>query len=490
MVGGLPPSGRPSGIRKQGLRTLDAMVSPPQSRPQPASPRPVRTPPPHVRRIRTIDFLAVITVNAVLILGMWVRHGGITLLGSAQANLTALGQLTALLGTYAALVQIVLMSRSPWLEQSIGMDRLAHWHRWLGFSCVTLICAHVVLSTAGYALGDGSSFFGEASTLVTTYPYVLMATVSTALLIMIAASSIRAARRRMKYETWHFLHLYTYLAIALAFGHELAVGYDFSNDSLAVGYWIALYVVVTACVLAFRVGHPLRLLMRHRMRVARVIPETRDTVSIYITGRHLAQLQTRAGQFFKWRFMTKDGWWKAHPFSLSAAPNDQYLRITVKNVGDGTGAIQNVRPGTAVIAEGPYGLFTAALRRTPRVLLVAGGVGVTPLRALLEELPGGKGALVLIYRTRRPEDVIFRNEIDQLVTSRRGVVHYIAGDVEDGTLVEEPLSAPSIRRLVPDIGQREVFVCGPLPMMDALRNSLNTLGIARSRIHYERFALL
>lgn len=466
------------------------MFSTSTARLQTGSARPVRTPPPPGPRNHTPEVLTLVGINAVLIVGMWVRHGGISLLGSTQANLTGLGQLTALLGTYAALVQIVLMSRSPWLEQSIGMDRLAHWHRWLGFSCVTLICGHVVFSTAGYALGDGSSFLGEFWTLITTYQYVLMATVATGLLITIAVTSMRAARRRLKYETWHFIHFYTYLAIALAFGHELAVGFDFSADSVAVGYWIALYVAVTACVLAFRIGDPVRLSLRHRLHVGSVVRETDDTVSVYITGRNLERLRCRAGQFFKWRFMTSDGWWKAHPFSLSAAPNNQFLRITVKNLGDGTGAIQGLRPGTAVVAEGPYGLFTAAKRQVPRVVLIAGGVGITPLRALLEELPAGKDSLVLVYRARRTEDIIFRDEIDELVAARRGVAHYVIGDVEDGTLLEEPLSPTGIRRLVPDIKNREVFVCGPPGMMTTLRSSLRTLRIPRSRIHYERFALL
>jgi len=132
-------------------------------------------------------------LNAVVIVGMWVRHGALGVLGSPAADLTALGQLTALLGTYAALVQIVLMSRSPWLDQLFGMDRLAHWHRWLGFSCVSLIGAHVVFTTVGYALGDGSSLAGETWTFLTTYPYVLMAYVGTGFLFLVAREADEVA---------------------------------------------------------------------------------------------------------------------------------------------------------------------------------------------------------------------------------------------------------------------------------------------------------
>src|ERR1700736_7082540 len=143
------------------------------------------------------DVILLVIVNAALVVAMWVRHGGLNQLGSPSAKLTAAGQLTALVGTYAALVQILLMSRSPWLERRFGMDGLAQWHRWLGFGVTTLIGAHVIFTTVGYALGNGNSVLAEAWNLVTTYPYVLMATAATGLLIMVAVPSLRRARRAL-----------------------------------------------------------------------------------------------------------------------------------------------------------------------------------------------------------------------------------------------------------------------------------------------------
>jgi predicted ferric reductase len=433
--------------------------------------------------------LALLGVNAALIVGMWIRHGGLSTLGSASADLTAAGELTALLGTYAALVQLLLMSRSPVIEQLAGPDRLAHWHRWLGFSCTVLICGHVVLTTTGYALGDGSSVAAEAWTLLTTYPWMLMAAAGTVCLLMVAVTSVRIARRRLRYETWHFVHLYAYLAIALSLGHQLAVGNDLSTDPVARVYWIALYAAVAGCVLAFRVGHPLRLALRHRLRIAQVVPEASGVVSIYVTGRDLEQLRARAGQFFRWRFLAGDGWWKAHPFSLSAAPNARFLRLTVKAVGDGSGDVQRLAPGTRVIAEGPYGIFTAERRRRPGVLLIAGGVGITPLRALLEEL-GGRGSVTLLYRASSWDDVLFRAEIDELIRARRGTVHYLVGRRSTAELADDPLSARSLRRLAPDVRERDVFLCGPPGLVSSVCASLRELGVPDAQIHHERFALL
>ncbi len=436
------------------------------------------------------DVIAIVAINAVLVVAMWIRHGGLNLLGSPAAKLTAAGQLTALVGTYAALVQVLLMSRSPWLERRFGLDGLAQWHRWLGFSVTILISAHVVFTTVGYPLGDGSSVAAEAWTLLTTYPYVLMATAATGLLLMVAITSIRLMRRRLSYETWRFVHLYAYLAIALAFGHELAVGTDFTDDTVARWYWIALYVVVGACLLAFRVGHPLRLSLRHQLRVSRIVPEAPGVVSLYVTGRHLDQFPARAGQYFRWRFLTRDGWWRTHPFSLSAPLNGQFLRLTVKGVGDGSSGLQHLHPGTRVAVEGPYGLFTTLRQTRPKVLLVAGGIGITPLRALIEEIPPKKDAITLIYRARRWEDLVFRDEPEKLIRDRRGMIHYLVGQRGTPEMPVDPLSPQMVRRLVPDVQSRDVFICGPGSMMKQTERVLRAIGVPGSQIHFERFALL
>jgi len=441
-------------------------------------------------RFNATDVIVVIAINALLVVGMWLRHGGLTKLASSSAKFTAAGQITALLGTYLALVQILLMARSPWLERRFGMDGLAQWHRWLGFSVTILISGHVVLSTAGYALGDGSSVAREAWTLITTYPYVLMATVATGFLLMVAITSLRYARSRLSYETWRFIHMYAYLAIALAFGHELAVGSDFTEDSVARWYWVGLYVAVLGCLLAFRVGEPLQRSLHHRLKVARIVPEAPGIVSLYIGGRHLGELEARAGQYFRWRFLTRDGWWRTNPFSLSAPVNANYLRITVKGVGDASRELQHLRAGTKVAIEGPYGLFTTGRLTKTKVLLIAGGIGITPLRALIEEIPPKKDAITLLYRARSWEDVVFREELEQLIRDRRGVIHYLIGRRGTPELPNDPLSGQTIRRLVPDVIGRDVFICGPRAMMLRAQIVLRTIGVPDQQIHFERFALL
>ncbi len=447
-----------------------------------------RPPVPRPSAVRAGDVGVVLLVNGLVIVGMWVRHGGLANLATPGTIATAAGQVTALVGTYLALIQLVLMARSPWLDQAFGLPRLAIWHRWVGFACLWLLVAHAVFTTVGYALVDRTSVTDEVATLLTQYPFVLMGTVGLVLLVFVGITSLRIALRRVSYETWYYLHLYAYLGIALGFAHQLVVGTDFVDDPVATGYWIALYAATAILLLAFRFGPPIQLAFRHRMRVSNVVEEAPGVVSIYVTGRELDRLPVRAGQFFIWRFLAGDGWWRPHPFSVSAAPNGKWLRLTVKERGDDTGWLQGITIGTRVLAEGPYGAFTGALRKRQRILLIAGGIGITPLRALIEELAPQRGALTLIYRASRPEDVVFRTEIDNLMKARGWTVRYVIGRREKGEVAREPLDAAHLRALVPDVAKRDIFISGPDSMIDAVRAALRQLKVPARHIHSERFS--
>jgi predicted ferric reductase len=307
---------------------------------------------------------AVIALGAVLVLVMWWHDTSPALVRGTGPWLTSAGRVTGLIGTYLVVVEVLLMGRVAWLDRLIGMDRLAVWHRRNGEYCVTLLVAHAVLTIWGYAVTGHEGLVHETTSVVLSYPDMLAATVGLGLLVGIGILSGRALRRRVSYHTWYFIHLYTYLALALSFAHQFNSGADFATHPVNRAAWIALYALVGLLVLSYRVGQPLRDLLRHRLRVARVVDEGPGLVSVYVVGRRLDQLAARSGQFFLWRFLTAQGWWQAHPYSLSSAPNGRWLRLTVKALGDHSTTAAGIRPGTRVMAEGPYGAFTADRRRS------------------------------------------------------------------------------------------------------------------------------
>ncbi|MEO7663566.1 MAG: ferric reductase-like transmembrane domain-containing protein [Candidatus Limnocylindrales bacterium] len=443
---------------------------------------------PRTWHVRGTDVVAVLLGNAIFIVAMWVRHGGLEQLGTPGGAFIAIGQLTALLGTYLTLLQLLLMARTPWLDQAFGMDRLAWAHRWIGFSTLWLIAAHGLFTTIGYAAADGTSFLGEAWTILTTFDFVLIATVGFGLFVAVGVTSMRIARRRLPYEKWFLIHLLAYAAIAMGFLHQVFVGADFMHDGLARVYWIALYAITAVTLVGFRVLGPIRLNLRHRFRVSRIVQEGPGVVSIYISGRNLDRLPLRSGQYFIWRFLDGPRPWIGHPFSISSAPNGAWIRTTVKALGDDTRRLQRLRPGTRVLLEGPYGVLTGMRRTRRKVTMIAGGIGITPLRALMESLPADRGDLTLLYRARHPRHLILREELDALASRRGAIVHYLVGRRGSDAMPADPLGPAAILRRVPDIADHDVYICGPAEMMDRLTAVLDELGLPAGRIHAERFA--
>ncbi len=435
---------------------------------------------------RSGDIVLALVVLGLLVVGMWVRHGGLGQVGSPSGLAIGLGQLTALVGTYLALVQIVLMARVPWIDHVVGSDRLMAWHRWLGRTMISLIVAHAIFSTIGPALVTGTGVVAEFVALNEIWD-VLIATVGLVLLVVVALTSIVAARRRLAYETWYGLHLYAYLGIALAFAHQISMGSDLIADPVALAYWIGLYVVTFGLLLWYRLLAPMRLSARHRLRVAAVVPESHDVVSIYLVGRDVERLPVRAGQFFNIRFLRGGGWWRPHPFSISAAPNGSYLRFTIKGLGDDSRRMLTMRIGTPVFIEGPYGAFTSALVTRPRVVMLAGGVGVTPLRAILEELVAHPVRCTLLYREGEPSEVIFGRELADIASRSGADVQILAGHRGSAQMPLDPLSPASLARLVPDLVDADVFICGSRSFTECTLQSLRRLGVPSRQIHAERF---
>ncbi|MFD9329562.1 ferric reductase-like transmembrane domain-containing protein [Streptomyces sp. NPDC060065] len=435
------------------------------------------------RRPLVVDALAAATgLGLGISLALGIGAQTVSALHAPGGVATALGRVTGMLSGYAMVITVLLSARIPPLERALGQDRLIVWHRRIAPWGLYLLLAHAVLITVGYARAAKTGILAEIGQLLWTYSGILSATVGSALLLAAGVTSYRRARHRMKYETWWAVHLYTYLGLGLSFVHQVDTGAPFVGHSLATAWWTSLWVGALTVVLVFRVGLPLWRSVRHDLRVAKVSSAGPDTWSIVLSGRHLERLPTAGGQFMMWRFLRRELWWQAHPYSLSAAPDAGHLRITVKELGDHSTALSRLAPGTRVAFEGPYGVFTADARQSRNVLLVGAGVGTTPIRALLDDLPRDTHVVVLL-RGRRSEDIAHLDEFERLVGKRRGRLHALTGPRETVRL-----DAPSLHTLVPDIAGRDVFVCGPGEFTRAVIAAARDAGVPARHIHHEDFA--
>lgn len=397
----------------------------------------------------------------------------------AKSQVLEVGRFLGLHLALALALQFVLVARLPWLERRLGMDRLTAWHRWSGFAVFWLVIAHPTVVVTGFALLDAGPAIRTAGVLA-AQPPVAAGLLAALTIVVVAAVSVRAARRRLSYERWHAIHFALYAVIALTTFHQIVEGSSFTSSLLAQFYWWGLWTAAVTALVVGRIVIPLLRNRRHRLRVAAVVPEAGGAVSVHVTGRDLHLLDARAGQFCIWRFPDLNPWWQANPFSLSAAPDGRRLRLTAKAVGTTSAGLRNLRVGMRVVAEGPYGAFTTLHRTRPATLLVAGGIGITPIRALLEEL---SGPVTVLYRSRTVADATLLDETADLCRRRGAVLHLLTGRTADG----DPLHAANIQRLVPDVLDRDAYICGPPAMTAAVVRSLRGLGVPRAQIHDERF---
>jgi predicted ferric reductase len=421
---------------------------------------------------------------------VWVGFGvsvGLALTAETRGQLRAaggvamfLGSLTGLAGTYLALIMVLLVSRLPIIERSLGQDGLLRWHRRLAPWPICLIAAHAVVLTIGYAQAAHTGALHQLGTFISAYPNMLTATVALGIMVAIGIISIRQIRQRLARETWWAIHLFMYMALALAFAHEIALGPSFVGHPITRLVWSMVWAATAGAVLSFRFGLPLLRTLRHRLEVVEVRPEAAGIVSVVLKGRRLEQLAISGGQFFEWRFLTKGMWWQAHPFSISARPHPPYLRLTVKAVGAFSEAVGRIEPGTKVAIEGPYGAFTTHARRRTKAALLAGGIGVTAVRSLLEDLPKASEPVVVL-RASSADQVALGPEVAELVRHRKGRVHEVVGRREEAQL--------DLLRLIPDLARRDVFVAGSQSFVEHAVEEAVACGVPKSSIHYEVYAL-
>ena len=432
---------------------------------------------------RALLVRATLAVGFVVVLLMWWTDTTVSVASPAQLANT-IGELSGMLGGYLVCAQVLLIARVPWFERAVGMDKLVGWHRTLGTTVVLLILTHVGFMIAGGMMLDHATPWGEVFTILRSYPDMLAAILGTAAFLAVGLSSARLLKKHLSYEAWYWLHLTTYVAIFLTFLHQISAGVNFVTNPANRIAWLLLYLGTASAVFTWRFLLPTITAWRHRMRVDRIVVESSGMTSVWLTGRNLEDLGVKAGNFMLFRFLTWGHLLTAHPYSVSRMPTAGSLRITVGALGDHSRLLRDIQPGTFVFAEGPFGHFTADRASVKSILLIAGGAGIGPIRALAEDLTHRGPDVVVVYRAHSTHHMALLSELEAI----RGVtVIPLPGRREE--LGYDPLAAASLKRVVPDVGRREVFICGPNAMAINAEASLRQLRVPSRLIHREELSL-
>lgn len=426
----------------------------------------------------------------LLFVVVWYQNRADVLGSGGGPVLIAIGALFGMLAMYTFLSQFVMISGISPLERVFGLDRLSHFHHRNGILGWILMLLHVQFIVLGYSDITGVGFVDQFRQLVGDIAFGASALAAVVLINFVVISSIVIVRRRLRYEWWRLVHFLVYAAIALAIFHQLDNGQELLAYRWLRWYWIGMAVFAFGAVIYMRYARPLLLYSRHKFKVDRIMTETKGVTSIYIRGDDLSSFDYQPGQFSFWHFWQSGFRTQKHPFTISSSPSDPYLRLSAKAIGDYSSKLSEIKPGTPVLVNGPYGRFSPVVSTRRKRLFIAGGIGITPIRSMLGQ--ARKQGDVLIYSARSQDDLAFYDEIESWRDEGLHSEYYLdeisthaSKHVHQGRM-----DAARLKRLVADdIKDYDVWLCGPPPMMDAIEKLLLDIGAQPDQIHTERFRL-
>lgn len=418
---------------------------------------------------------------------LFLADGGAGQFTSLGDGLLALGTVAGLLSTALMCLMVMLVARVPLIDRAFGQDKATILHTRVGNWVVYLVLAHAILLLTGYAISDSDDLLTSFASLWDGNTDFMWACVGLVLLVIITLVCIASVRRQFAYELWYVIHLLTYAAIVASLPHQFSMSGILAAGTLSRTLWIGVFLVTLFCLLTFRVFLPVFSTLQTRPVVSNVQRVGADAVSITVTGHRLDRLEARGGQWFQWRFLTPTLFFQPHPFSLSADPTGTTARITVRNLGAGSGRLQKLKPGTRVLVEGPYGTFTESSRTRGRVVLAGAGIGIAPIRALLESLPDREAEAVVILRASSPGELYLADEVRDLCEERQLTLFELVGNRAGARWLPASHSGEHLSDFVPWVADADVYACGPTAWMEAFFEDARLCGVPAEQMHRESF---
>lgn len=402
----------------------------------------------------------------------------------ASASLNSLGRLAGIGGLGLFLVAAIVSFRIPNFDRLFGgLTKLWQTHHSMGAVSFLMLLAHPLL------LALSAAEISPATAVVVLFPPSSGLAVwlgwGALLLMMAFLASSFAFFGPPKYQRWKKIHRLAGVAAVLALIHTLWLERTIPEPWSSL-IWLALAATAIAALLYGLVFG--RRASQYRYTVADVATPANNVVELSLDPVGKA-LRYAAGQFVylsHYDGKLPAGYGEEHPYTLSSSPGESRLRIAIKDLGDASRAIQDIHRGSEVRVVGPYGAFFPATN-SDRELWIAGGIGITPFLGRARDLVS-RGEVVdiqLIYCVQDEARALFAEELRHLMARIPGfclTLHYF---YKDG-----PLSTDFVRYHCVDCSERQVYVCGPAPLLKLAREVVLGAGVRRGNFHSEEFNLI
>lgn len=389
------------------------------------------------------------------------------------------------------MLQFVLTARIKLIDRPYGSDIIYYFHKWISIVSYFLIITHVSL-----LIIFSPRIITLFNPLIAPWRVRAAMTSLTAVTLLILFSLFRK-QWKIEYTRWRIWHgILAVMAVSLAFAHVYMASY-YLNTPLKRELWIIYSIFWISFLFYARVLKPWKL-SRNPYIIDKIIPQRGGANTLQLKPKNGKAFKFEAGQF-AWITANESPFKDSeHPFTIaSSAENLETISFTIKELGDFTRTVKDLKTGQEVYVDGPFGTFS--YERHPEAkgfIFIAGGIGITPMMSMLRTMADRKDKrpLVLIYANKTWEGVTFREELESLQSRLNlKVTHVLEQPPENWKGDKGFVTAETIKRNLPDSfkpNELVIFICGPLPMMNAIEKILPTIGISIGDFHSERFDLV
>jgi predicted ferric reductase len=369
---------------------------------------------------------------------------------------------------------LFLSTRPKWAEKYFGgLDKMYMTHRRTGTAAFLLIFVHVLtvpITTTGWRLGN--------------YLAVIAFTGIVSIVLITLAPRIPFLSRLTSgdYDDWKKLKRWIGIFFILAFIHALTIGNPL--HALIAITWVQIFFIIgTVSYLYTEIfGGIFKKFVPYKVQAVKHPNASSTEVTLRAQKDPIKKHQ--AGQFLFVRFPGEKDLNESHPFTISSAPAENVLRLTIKASGNFTRELfARLKDGSHAIIEGAYGMFNYKTGG-PKQIWIAGGIGLTPFLSFVRDMDGNLQHNVdLYYTVRHPEEAIFVDELEAAAAKNPNLKVHIRYSAKDGSLTIEDI----VKNAGGSIGGYDVYLCGPLPMIQAFEKKFMDLGLPKNYIHYEEF---
>ena len=381
------------------------------------------------------------------------------------------GSLLGLIGFLALALLIISGETARYFDKYFGIDIIIKTQRKFSIITTLIIITHPIFFALAYS--SMTQYFLPQTQTIT----LLAGTISLYLLIIIQTASM--LYKKISQTTWQYLHMLIYALFFLSLYHAINHGSSFQNNDL-IKIIFYILIVGTTIGIIYRTQHKIKTLLKEKPRIKKIRKETHDTYTL-ITNKP-KNFKYEAGQFCFLK-LNKNKLYARHPFTISSAPHEKELKFTIKNTGKFTETAMKLKKEEPITIEGPYGTFMP--EKNKDLLLVAGGVGITPFISIIKDKTQRKTKtkITLLYASKTEKDIIYKEELKKLQRKNNNlkVIHYISR--ENKKRYETRLNKENFLKHIKQLKQKknqektQLMMCGPQELKQKIKEILKEKNI-------------